>query len=32
MFSALRFAIADALKWIGWRLVRIGTKLDDKAD
>lgn len=29
MTTAIRFAIADALKWIGWRCIRWADKLDD---
>lgn len=30
MIERLKFAIADALKWLGWRLVRLGNRFDRK--
>jgi hypothetical protein len=29
MTAAIRYAIADALKWVGWRLIRLADRLDD---
>lgn len=29
MTMAIRYVIADALKWLGWRLIRLADKLDD---
>lgn len=29
VIGMLRFAIADALKWVGWRLIRLADRLDD---
>jgi len=29
MTRAIRYAIADALKWVGWRLIRLADRLDD---
>ncbi len=29
MTKAIRYAIADALKWLGWRLIRLADRLDD---
>lgn len=29
MTTAIRYAIADALKWVGWRLIRLADRLDD---
>lgn len=29
MTTAIRYAIADALKWLGWRLIRLADRLDD---
>lgn len=29
MTTAIRYAIADAMKWIGWRLIRLADRLDD---
>ena len=28
MTSAIRYAIADAMKWLGWRLIRLADKVD----
>ena len=27
--TAIRYLLADLLKWIGWRLIRLADKLDD---
>ena len=27
--DGLRYLLADLLKWIGWRLIRLADKLDD---
>lgn len=29
MTTAIRYAIADAMKWLGWRLIRLADRLDD---
>lgn len=29
MTAAIRYVIADALKWVGWRLIRLADRLDD---
>ena len=29
MTYAIRHKIADALKWVGWRLIRLADRLDD---
>jgi len=29
MRTAIRYAIADAMKWLGWRLIRLADRLDD---
>ena len=29
MTAAIRYAIADALKRVGWRLIRLADRLDD---
>ena len=29
MTAAIRHKIADALKWFGWRLIRLADRLDD---
>lgn len=29
MTTAIRYAIADALKWVGRRLIRLADRLDD---
>ena len=29
MTTAIRCAIADAMKWFGWRLIRLADRLDD---
>jgi len=29
MTTAIRCAIADAMKWLGWRLIRLADRLDD---
>lgn len=29
MTYAVRCIIADALKWVGWRLIRLADRLDD---
>ena len=28
MFNAIRYAIADALKWLGWRCIRLADRMD----
>lgn len=28
-FAYIRHKIADALKWVGWRLIRLADRLDD---
>lgn len=30
MTTAIRYAIADAMKWVGWRLIRLADKIDGK--
>lgn len=30
MTTAIRYAIADAMRWIGWRLIRLADKIDCK--
>ncbi len=30
MTTAIRYAIADAMKWLGWRLIRLADRLDDE--
>lgn len=29
MTIAIRYTIADAFKWLGWRLIRLADRLDD---
>lgn len=29
MTYAIRYIIADWLKWVGWRLIRLADRLDD---
>lgn len=29
MTYAIRYIIADALKWLGWRCIRLADRLDD---